>query len=142
MNSIFQSTIFGFLQGIGTTELMIILLVVLLLFGPKKLPELARGMGRSIREFKKATSEIEEDIKTAIETEEKPVVAQTPAKPVTPAQAQTPAEPQTPAEAVASSPQQTPAESVTSVPTETPDEPSRDEGNSISPPPASTESNT
>ncbi len=130
MNSIFQSTIFGFLQGIGTTELMIILLVVLLLFGPKKLPELARGMGRSIREFKKATSEIEEDIKTAIETEEKPVVAQTPAKPVTPAQAQTPAEPQTP------------AESVTSVPTETPDEPSRDEGNSISPPPASTESNT
>ncbi len=124
MNSIFQSTIFGFLQGIGTTELMIILLVVLLLFGPKKLPELARGMGRSIREFKKATSEIEEDIKTAIETEEKPVVAQTPAK------------------AVTSVPTETPDESVTSVPTETPDEPSRDEGNSISPPPASTESNT
>ena len=115
MNTIFQSTILGFIQGIGPMEIFFIFLVVLLLFGPKKLPELARGFGKSIKEFKKATSEIEEDIKTAIETEEKPVVAQTPAK------------------AVTSSPQQTPAEAVTSVATETQAEPSQKEGNSISP---------
>ncbi len=69
------ATAIGFLQGIGTTELLIIFFVVLLLFGAKKLPELARGMGKSIKEFKKATNEIEEDIRTAIDSPE------TPAKP-------------------------------------------------------------
>ena len=60
----------AFLPNIGTTELIIIFFVVLLLFGAKKLPELARGMGRSIKEFKKATSEIEEEVRTAIESSE------------------------------------------------------------------------
>lgn len=41
----------------GMTELLIILGVVLLLFGGKKLPELARGLGGGLREFKKATAE-------------------------------------------------------------------------------------
>lgn len=67
----------GFLQGIGTTELLIIFFVVLLLFGAKKLPELARGMGKSIKEFKKATNEIEEDIRTAIDPPETPAKPQT-----------------------------------------------------------------
>ncbi len=66
----------GFLQGIGTTELLIIFFVVLLLFGAKKLPELARGMGKSIKEFKKATNEIEEDIRTAIDSPEPPAKPQ------------------------------------------------------------------
>ena len=92
MNAILQSTTIGFIQGIGTSELLIIFVVLLFLFGAKKLPELARGMGKSIKEFKKATSEIEEDFKTAMDTTE------TPAKPVTPAQAQTPATPETTAE--------------------------------------------
>ncbi|HVU15872.1 MAG TPA: twin-arginine translocase TatA/TatE family subunit [Candidatus Didemnitutus sp.] len=43
--------------GIGGSELLIILLIVLLLFGGAKLPQLARGMGESIREFKKASKE-------------------------------------------------------------------------------------
>lgn len=38
--------------GIGTSEILLILFVMLLLFGGKKLPELMRGMGRGIREFK------------------------------------------------------------------------------------------
>lgn len=44
-------------QGIGTTEIIIIALVLLLLFGGKKLPELTRGIGDSIREFKKSVKD-------------------------------------------------------------------------------------
>lgn len=46
---------------IGTAELIVILCVILLLFGGKKLPEFARNLGIGIREFKKACSGIDED---------------------------------------------------------------------------------
>ena len=46
----------------GGWEWIIIVLVVVLLFGAKKIPELARGLGRGIREFKDATKEIKEEI--------------------------------------------------------------------------------
>ncbi len=58
--------------GLGTPEIMIILFIVLLLFGAKKLPELARGLGKSVSEFKKATNEAEKEIKTAMDETEKP----------------------------------------------------------------------
>ena len=45
------------LSNIGTTEIVIVSLVLLVLFGGKKLPELARGVGDSIREFRKAAKE-------------------------------------------------------------------------------------
>ena len=45
------------LNGIGSTELLIIALVLLFLFGGRKLPELARGVGDSIREFRSAAKE-------------------------------------------------------------------------------------
>ena len=48
---------------IGTQELIIILVLVLLLFGASKLPELARSMGKSIGEFKKAQTESEKEMK-------------------------------------------------------------------------------
>ncbi len=48
--------------NIGMSELMIILIVVLLLFGPQKLPELARGLGRSINEFKKAADDVKKEL--------------------------------------------------------------------------------
>ena len=54
----------------GGSEWLVILLVVLLLFGAKRLPELARGLGKSIREFKKATSEVEDNIREALRDEE------------------------------------------------------------------------
>ncbi len=46
----------------GGWEWIIIVLVVVLLFGAKKIPELARGLGRGIREFRDATKEIKEEI--------------------------------------------------------------------------------
>jgi len=46
----------------GPWELLIILFIILLIFGSKKLPEMAQGLGRGIREFKKATNEIEEEL--------------------------------------------------------------------------------
>ena len=46
----------------GGWELVVIVLVVVLLFGAKKIPELARGLGRGIREFKDASKEIQKEI--------------------------------------------------------------------------------
>jgi len=48
--------------AIGMPEIILIFLVVLLLFGSKRLPELARGMGKAIREFKKATNELRNEL--------------------------------------------------------------------------------
>ncbi len=48
------------MPNVGTTELLLILLAVLIFFGAKKIPELAQGLGKGIREFKKAAREIEE----------------------------------------------------------------------------------
>jgi sec-independent protein translocase protein TatA len=49
--------------GIGAQELLLILLIILLLFGARKIPEIARGLGKSVAEFKKGTKDLEEEIK-------------------------------------------------------------------------------
>lgn len=59
----------AFIEGVGGPEMMMILVITLMLFGGKKLPELARGVGKSIREFKKAAAGVEEEFKRAIEDE-------------------------------------------------------------------------
>lgn len=46
--------------GIGMTELIVVLVIILIIFGANKLPEIGAGMGRAIKNFKKATSEPEE----------------------------------------------------------------------------------
>jgi sec-independent protein translocase protein TatA len=49
-----QSIFLGFLGGMGTGEIIILVLVILLLFGAKRIPDLARGIGKGIKEFKNA----------------------------------------------------------------------------------------
>jgi|TergutMp193P3_1026864.scaffolds.fasta_scaffold237071_1 sec-independent protein translocase protein TatA len=46
---------------VGVKELLLILLLVLLLFGAKKIPELAKGLGIGLKEFRKATKEVDDD---------------------------------------------------------------------------------
>ncbi|MBO7067258.1 MAG: twin-arginine translocase TatA/TatE family subunit [Bacteroidaceae bacterium] len=59
-----------FLGNLGTTEILIIALVVLLLFGGKKIPELMHGIGKGVRSFKKGMNEIENEINTEVEKKE------------------------------------------------------------------------
>ena len=63
-----------FLQNIGTGEILIVALVVLLLFGGKKIPELMRGLGKGVKSFKDGMNDVRkelDDIKTDIDTDSK-----------------------------------------------------------------------
>ncbi|TAF65578.1 MAG: twin-arginine translocase TatA/TatE family subunit [Cytophagales bacterium] len=62
--------IFAFFGGLGGTEILFILFIILLLFGAKKIPELARGLGKGIREFKDATKEVKDNIENSVKIEE------------------------------------------------------------------------
>jgi TatA/E family protein of Tat protein translocase len=55
--------------GIGPLEFFLILVVALIVFGPGKLPELARQLGRAVREFRKASSELTHDFRQEFEKE-------------------------------------------------------------------------
>jgi sec-independent protein translocase protein TatA len=52
---------FGFLPGVGPGELALIFIVVLLIFGPKKLPEVGKALGETIQQFKKASKSINQE---------------------------------------------------------------------------------
>ena len=56
--------------GIGMPEMLLILAIALIVIGPKKLPDLAKSLGRALREFKKATSELKESIELDSELKE------------------------------------------------------------------------
>lgn len=55
-----------FMSNVGGYEILLIILVILVFFGAKKIPELARGLGKGIREFKEATSEIKDEIENSV----------------------------------------------------------------------------
>ncbi len=57
------------LMNLGGPDLIVILLIVLVLFGAKKLPELARGMGQAVKEFQKAKDEFSDEINNAGKSE-------------------------------------------------------------------------
>jgi sec-independent protein translocase protein TatA len=56
--------------GLGYQELLIILVIVLILFGANRLPELARSLGSSVKEFKKGVNEVKDDTAAAAKKEE------------------------------------------------------------------------
>ena len=56
--------------SIGMPELIIILVIALIIFGPRKLPELGRSLGKSINEFKKASNELRSTLEDEIRVEE------------------------------------------------------------------------
>jgi sec-independent protein translocase protein TatA len=58
-------------QDIGVPEVIIILALALLLFGAKRLPEIGRGLGKGLREFKSATKGLSDDVKSGMEDEDK-----------------------------------------------------------------------
>ena len=90
--------------NVGPLELVIVLVIALLVIGPKRLPEMGNSLGKTIREFRKASTDIAEA--TSMESETKPAVQQATANPAAApvasapatAQASTPAETVTPAE--------------------------------------------
>ena len=59
-----MNSMFG-IFNLGGGEIILILALVLILFGAKKLPELAKGLGTGIKEFKKATREVTEEVQNA-----------------------------------------------------------------------------
>jgi sec-independent protein translocase protein TatA len=61
------------LSNIGMPGVILILVVALIVFGPNKLPEIGRAVGKSLREFKKATEDITEDIRKEIVEEVKEI---------------------------------------------------------------------
>jgi len=91
--------------SIGMPELIIIFVIALIIFGPRKLPELGRSLGKSLAEFKKASNELkstlEEEIRleeqrTSFEASKAANAAQTTAAPAAPAEPVAPAEEQVP----------------------------------------------
>ncbi len=76
--------------GFHTEDLIIVLLIALVIFGPRKLPDIGSAIGKSIREFKKATTEIEEQQKSP---EPKPLPSPSSTEDGPPERPQTPASP-------------------------------------------------
>jgi sec-independent protein translocase protein TatA len=76
-----------FLGGLGGGEILVILLIVLLLFGAKKIPNLARSLGSGIREFKDATHGMRQELEKSVMEDEPPANPQTPAREVKPGRA-------------------------------------------------------
>jgi sec-independent protein translocase protein TatA len=102
--------------SIGMPELVIILVIALIIFGPRKLPELGRSLGRSIGEFKKASNELrstleeeirveeQRDSRAAMRAEQNSAVAAASGNPPTPTPVQTPDLVTTPADETVSRP--------------------------------------
>jgi sec-independent protein translocase protein TatA len=60
-------------ENIGGPELLLILVVIFLFFGAKKIPDIAKGLGQGIREFRKAARDIQEEVNKEVkQTDDKP----------------------------------------------------------------------
>src|SRR5262245_2430770 len=78
------------MPNIGPLELVIILVIALLILGPGKLPDVGAALGKSIREFRKASSDVQEAVSVSVDTSPLPPTPATPVAPVAPAATQVP----------------------------------------------------
>jgi Tat protein translocase TatB subunit len=67
--------------GIGMPELGVILVVALVVLGPKRLPEAARAVGRAVAEFRRQSSDVMDELRVQLEQDERPPRTPTPAPP-------------------------------------------------------------
>lgn len=86
------------LLGMGGTEMILIAVVVLVLFGAKKIPEFAKGLGQGIKEFKKASGDVQSELHRAMEEPPAPPRPPSP-PPAAPAAPSAPSQPSTSAKA-------------------------------------------
>lgn len=80
--------------GLSGGELVLVLVVILVLFGAKKIPEFAKGLGQGIKEFKRASNEVNSELQRAMEETPAPPP---PPKKAAPAPTPAPSQPQSPA---------------------------------------------
>jgi len=83
--------------GLGIWEIVVVLVLLLLVFGPKRLPEMGRQLGKGMREFKDSVTGDHDDDTVLPPAEPAPVQAAAPAQPAAPAQAAEPVAPAQPA---------------------------------------------
>jgi TatA/E family protein of Tat protein translocase len=92
--------------SIGMPELIIILVIALIIFGPRKLPELGRSLGRSINEFKKASNELRSTLEEEIRVEEQKDRVTTAASATPPSATPPPVDPATVSRTTTTTPEQ------------------------------------
>jgi sec-independent protein translocase protein TatA len=90
-----MNTMFG-LFNLGGGEIILILALILILFGAKKLPELAKGLGQGIKEFKKATKEVTDEVQSAMDEPSSPSQKRLPSNNPQPEQPETVAQSSSP----------------------------------------------
>ena len=78
------------MPNIGPLELIIILAIALLIIGPGKLPDVGAALGKSIREFRKASSDVQEAVNVSVDTSPLPPTPAAPVAPASPAATQVP----------------------------------------------------
>ncbi len=64
-------SVFAFIGPLGWSELLIIFFIILIIFGPRKLPEVAEAFGKSIQKFKRASREVQDEITQGIDDSDK-----------------------------------------------------------------------
>lgn len=70
VKKIIMNSILLFLQNIGTTEIIIIFVIILLLFGAKRIPDLMKGIGKGIRSFKEGMNDVKEEIDRPVDSKD------------------------------------------------------------------------
>ena len=63
---------FALVGPLGWSELLIIFFIILIVFGPRKLPDVAEALGKSIQKFKKASKDVQKEIQSSVDEDEDP----------------------------------------------------------------------